>query len=99
MASGRPRYGSRKIFFQRVWARLHGGHVQEDEQDCNLSKHSVDTASLQDEVIAGAVAEQTEDDSDSGPNKRKNRFGALPIMGNNKRMKISEVVLQNVASV
>jgi len=23
LASGRPRYGSRKIFFQRVWARLH----------------------------------------------------------------------------
>jgi len=22
--SGRPRYGSRKIFFQRMWARLHG---------------------------------------------------------------------------
>ncbi|VEU40339.1 unnamed protein product [Pseudo-nitzschia multistriata] len=24
MTSGRPRYGSRKIFFQRMWARLHG---------------------------------------------------------------------------
>lgn len=24
LTSGRPRYGSRKIFFQRMWARLHG---------------------------------------------------------------------------
>ena len=24
MTTGRPRYGSRKIFFQRLWARLHG---------------------------------------------------------------------------
>jgi hypothetical protein len=24
LASGRPRYGSRKIFFQRIWSRLHG---------------------------------------------------------------------------
>jgi hypothetical protein len=30
LPSGRPRYGSRKIFFQRVWQRLHGGTVLQD---------------------------------------------------------------------
>merc|ERR1712137_455725 len=33
MASGRPRYGSRKIFFQRMWARLHGGRAGYDDDD------------------------------------------------------------------
>mmetsp|Transcript_1698 Transcript_1698/g.2581 ORF Transcript_1698/g.2581 Transcript_1698/m.2581 type:complete len:314 (-) Transcript_1698:152-1093(-) len=29
--AGRPRYGSRKVFFQRVWTRLHGkGSTEED---------------------------------------------------------------------
>ena len=32
MSSGRPRYGSRKIFFQRVWARLHGGPLPEEDE-------------------------------------------------------------------
>lgn len=33
MAAGRPRYGSRKIFFQRLWARLHGSKTDEFETD------------------------------------------------------------------
>jgi hypothetical protein len=33
MAAGRPRYGSRKIFFQRMWARLHGKKTDEFETD------------------------------------------------------------------
>eukprot|EP00557_Chaetoceros_sp_GSL56_P010241 CAMPEP_0176481720 /NCGR_PEP_ID=MMETSP0200_2-20121128/2983_1 /TAXON_ID=947934 /ORGANISM="Chaetoceros sp., Strain GSL56" /LENGTH=559 /DNA_ID=CAMNT_0017877969 /DNA_START=143 /DNA_END=1822 /DNA_ORIENTATION=+ len=27
----RPKYGSRKVFFQRLWHRLHGGQMVEDE--------------------------------------------------------------------
>jgi hypothetical protein len=27
----RPKYGSRKVFFQRLWHRLHGGEMVEDE--------------------------------------------------------------------
>lgn len=30
-AAARPRYGSRKIFFQRIWMRLHGGGEDEDD--------------------------------------------------------------------
>jgi hypothetical protein len=32
--AGRPRYGSRKVFFQRIWHRLHGDEIQQAlEQD------------------------------------------------------------------
>lgn len=33
LASSRPRYGSRKIFFQRMWARLHGKQQPEELED------------------------------------------------------------------
>eukprot|EP00934_Nitzschia_sp_Nitz4_P004674 Nitzschia sp. Nitz4//scaffold43_size134323//31990//33099//NITZ4_003286-RA/size134323-processed-gene-0.34-mRNA-1//-1//CDS//3329551909//4664//frame0 len=33
IAAGRPRYGSRKIFFQRMWTRLHGTKTDEFETD------------------------------------------------------------------
>jgi hypothetical protein len=108
LASGRPRYGSRKIFFQRVWSRLHGANAKAgDEEDCGGSK-SDETASLQEEQnsfqgsnTAEAAQEPTDDKAEdtTGSNKRKNRFGALPIMSKNKRVKIPEVVLQNVKAV
>mmetsp|Transcript_7296 Transcript_7296/g.13326 ORF Transcript_7296/g.13326 Transcript_7296/m.13326 type:complete len:391 (+) Transcript_7296:113-1285(+) len=40
MATGRPRYGSRKIFFQRMWARLHGKSQPEEEP---TGEHSDET--------------------------------------------------------
>jgi len=46
IASGRPRYGSRKIFFQRMWARLHGSKTDEfstdDDEDSNCKVGVVD---------------------------------------------------------
>ena len=43
-ATGRPRYGSRKVFFQRVWTRLHGG-IPEGDDDCTAASGSVATNS------------------------------------------------------
>lgn len=40
MSTGRPRYGSRKIFFQRVWARLHGEPLPEDDSEHDSKKSS-----------------------------------------------------------
>lgn len=37
--AGRPRYGSRKVFFQRIWGRLHDEHVP--DYPVELPKHSV----------------------------------------------------------
>jgi hypothetical protein len=90
LATGRPRYGSRKIFFQRIWGRLHGGAVPDTtaEQDCGGSK-SDETASLEEERSFTETRELQQ------AKKRKNRFGALPVANTNngKRLKISEVLL------
>jgi hypothetical protein len=58
---GRPRYGSRKIFFQRVWARLHGGTVPEAEIEQTLPTYghvpgfSDPTAAVSAEAAAAAL--------------------------------------------
>jgi hypothetical protein len=66
--AGRPRYGSRKIFFHRVWSRLHAGtlgiQVSDDYyEDYPLMKSDGETASLQEEsaesiadIVAAAVS-------------------------------------------
>lgn len=70
LATGRPRYGSRKIFFQRVWARLHAGTMgqtsdsaaaaaaaaaEEEEEECGESK-SDETASLEEEQFSLSIS-------------------------------------------
>lgn len=49
MAAGRPRYGSRKIFFQRMWARLHGKKTDEfetdDDEDSKIGENHATPAS------------------------------------------------------
>jgi hypothetical protein len=42
LATGRPRYGSRKIFFQRMWARLHGKKGAEEAEDDDVLKDAAD---------------------------------------------------------
>lgn len=65
----KPKYGSRKVFFQRVWGRLHGEHVpdiyhlqeeDDDEEDCK-SKRSVSTSSRR----KVSVCEVSESDNDA----------------------------------
>lgn len=67
----RPRYGSRKIFFQRVWHRLHGTDKDLDEEEDLLEKNSISGGSKTPSDVDENV--QTEDDEDSfvGSNKRK----------------------------
>ena len=45
-SSGRPRYGSRKIFFQRVWSRLHGETEQESSDDLSTETPDMEEASM-----------------------------------------------------
>lgn len=65
----KPKYGSRKVFFQRVWGRLHGEHVpdiyhlqeeDDDDEDCK-SKRSVSTSSRR----KVSVCEVSESDNDA----------------------------------
>jgi hypothetical protein len=86
MASGRPRYGSRKIFFQRVWARLHGGaFTEEDDDNSNQSPNDLDEERS---TLSSSTPDTAEEDADATPAKRKNRFGLLPTQ-KNKRMKVA----------
>jgi hypothetical protein len=63
MSSGRPRYGSRKIFFQRVWARLHGG---KEDNEVEGEKESESEDSKQENVKAeGDAASEHESEEDS----------------------------------
>lgn len=84
--NGRPRYGSRKIFFQRIWGRLHGGPAVPEEDDGG----SHDTPSDIEEASATTDDQEADDLSSSSASlKRKSRFGVLPTQ-RNKRIKAPE---------
>lgn len=44
MMNGRPRYGSRKVFFQRLWTRLHGKNAPSSSDDDMVSKVSCNSS-------------------------------------------------------
>merc|ERR1712137_670611 len=72
MTSGRPRYGSRKIFFQRMWARLHGVGVAEDGSDSEEGSVKTDKEnelSTDNETDTESV-ENRDDESKNASNKR-----------------------------
>lgn len=91
MSSGRPRYGSRKIFFQRVWARLHGGPLQEDDEQASKATASL-TDDASNQTPSDLESEQStpasSDDEDSSPAKAKSSkrgCGLPPTQKNLKR--------------
>lgn len=101
LVSGRPRYGSRKVFFQRVWIRLHGMNVGKGDmmamEDDTVSKVSSSSNSFVGQIdnddrsmMSGHSGdfEQTQHHS-YGENepKRKDQFGNLPFQ-KNKRIKV-----------
>lgn len=61
-SNGRPRYGSRKIFFQRMWARLHGTDDSQDESESEDSKIGEYSSS---ENHGTNSAESTDQESDA----------------------------------
>ena len=60
LASGRPRYGSRKIFFQRIWARLHG--VGDHSSATGEKDNTADDAVAAAATAAAVAASSTTDD-------------------------------------
>ena len=84
-SSGRPRYGSRKVFFQRVWQRLHADGEDEpsvDEEDDSACSSTESTPAFVDESTSSVSSTEEE----TAKMKRKNRFGTLPLQ-KNKRAK------------
>ncbi len=65
IAAGRPRYGSRKIFFQRMWARLHGKKTDEfetdDDEDSRIGEQETPTSSAR-----PTPANSDDEDEDEG---------------------------------
>jgi hypothetical protein len=94
MSSGRPRYGSRKIFFQRMWARLRGGRLGEEDESDSEGDTMENGAESSTEHESGNESEENRDDESRKPvNKRmlpthKNTEGS----SSNKRSRVSAEV-------
>ena len=58
---GRPRYGSRKIFFQRVWSRLHG--TSKTGSIVRSSSSEAETVSNNSSCTSGAATAEDDDDN------------------------------------
>lgn len=73
-SSGRPRYGSRKIFFQRVWSRLHE-EAEHESDDLSTETPDMEEASVASEGEHSALL------------KRKIGFERSPMQSTSKRIK------------
>mmetsp|Transcript_103932 Transcript_103932/g.291077 ORF Transcript_103932/g.291077 Transcript_103932/m.291077 type:complete len:332 (-) Transcript_103932:202-1197(-) len=77
--AGRPRYGSRKIFFQRVWARLHGNKTDEfetdDDEDSRIGELETPSSSAR-HTPANSDGEQEEEEESDGEDE--NDEGSSP---------------------
>ena len=113
--NGRPRYGSRKIFFHRVWSRLHAGtlgiQVNDYYEDYNILKSDGETASLQEEsaesiadIVAAAVSaeevtKEPEVTEESLKRSASSNKRMLPLVGKSKKMKVEDVPVVQEAAV
>jgi len=85
-AEGRPRYGSRKVFFQRIWSRLHGTKLMEDVATPGRPAHSLLAQVLQEKrerlEAAGSddVDEEEEEDADNGDQDSEQENHEIPIV-------------------
>lgn len=83
--AGRPRYGSRKVFFQRIWARLHGKDAPMDKSNENTPDHTPQHSDVEDDARSTDTMSSTDDVS---PQRRKQRFGFLPTKKNLMKRKL-----------
>ena len=74
LPTGRPRYGSRKIFFQRVWQRLHDGDLTKDVEEVD-EKTSVSIDSSEEGSIGPNSGDESGNETaSSGEKRRKNNL-------------------------
>jgi hypothetical protein len=96
IAAGRPRYGSRKIFFQRMWARLHGSRahdadVEDDDEDSNIGENASQASASDAEQQTPVHSDiDTEDEDDDSIDLRHNNIRRLPTQKNAKRKQAPE---------
>jgi len=84
-STGRPRYGSRKVFFQRIWSRLHDG--DEPLIQPVTTAHTSTTPQHSDDETSSTVTAETLSECESSPKqtKRYGKFRILPTQKNLKR--------------
>lgn len=92
IAAGRPRYGSRKIFFQRMWARLHGCKTEEfetdDDEDSKIGGDSHTNSAQQTHSNSNSDAESGDDEeNNSAPGQGEKRKGE-PEKRDSKRARV-----------
>ena len=91
IAAGRPRYGSRKIFFQRIWARLHGKKVPDADEEAKQYEESSHASESEGDDRPSCVESDEEiseeEDCSSIKNKRKKSKGDRE----SKRQKVHSV--------
>lgn len=94
--SGRPRYGSRKIFFQRVWSRLHGTGVHDEYKEPGNYISTLNNPNCLDTEVCTSSSGDSADtvEYQSLKSKRKNRFGSPPT----KRNKPTKAVQYQLSS-
>lgn len=77
---GRPRYGSRKVFFQRIWSRLHGKNSSGSTFEDNTPDQTPEHSDVDDDARSmGSDERQLPPVVSSRPN---GRFGLLPTKKN-----------------
>lgn len=102
LPSGRPRYGSRKIFFQRIWARLHGSpEAKEEESNVSGITMKVDVlSSLQDEVAAAVAAEAAKISAETMADETKRKAETdNEYDESSKKVKSGETVVEQVTEI
>jgi hypothetical protein len=94
---GRPRYGARKVFFQRVWKRLREFTFSDEAEELTAQSLNETAATEQKEQDEKTAIEEEEDDADDDDESKekseaestresKHSFGQLPAK--NKRARV-----------
>jgi len=90
LSSGRPRYGSRKIFFQRMWARLHGQSADGDSAVVVQSEVSPEIARAEAEEAAALESGGT---TNANQNANRNAADAKNDNANQNAKALNSLVL------
>lgn len=79
-SAGRPRYGSRKVFFQRIWSRLHGKNSTGSTFEDNTPDQTPEHSDVDDDAHSAGSHEQQH--APVVPSRLAGRFGVLPTKKN-----------------
>jgi hypothetical protein len=94
---GRPRYGARKVFFQRVWKRLREFTFSDEAEELTAQSLNETAATEQKEQDEQTASEEEEDDAHDddeskekseaeSPRESKHSFGQLPAKSKSARV-------------